>query len=321
LTAGDPAGIGPEILLKALESVTKEFTPVVYGHWPSLERTHRDLGIDVPIFKGEFAGEARRGAALVLSSFVADGPLGTPCRAAGQAQFAALERAVSDVLAGHCTALVTGPVSKLWVSRIKSGFAGHTEYLAGRCGVAPDDVTMLFVGETSAVGLVSTHLPLARVADAVTISRLERTFCHVIELLRARGAKGEIRVGVAGLNPHAGEGGLLGSEESEVIGPFCLRADRETDGVTVQGPFPADVLFRRAQSGDFDGIVALYHDQAMIPIKLAGVGRTVNVTMGLPFVRTSPDHGVAYDIAGTGRADQAGMIRAIELAVDLAVAD
>ena len=179
---------------------------------------------------------------------------------------------------------------------------------------------MVFASERLVVGLVATHVPLARVPETITAARYERTVRHLGEVLAALGGprdgrRRRARVALAAVNPHAGEGGLLGDEEARVLAPFAARAD--TDEIEIIGPVPADAVFRDARAGRYDAVVAAYHDQAMIPLKLEGQGATANVTAGLPFVRTSPDHGVAYDLAGTGRADHAGMRRAIEIGVAL----
>jgi len=175
---------------------------------------------------------------------------------------------------------------------------------------------MVFAGESLSVGLVSTHVPLREASDALTRPRLERTTRHVADIIEQLRPGSVPRIGVAAINPHAGEGGMLGDEEDSLIAPFCrsFAAQRKVD---VWGPVPADVLFRNALDGKMDGVVAAYHDQALIPLKLAGIGQTVNVTMGLPFVRTSPDHGVAYDIARKGLADPSGMVRALSLATKM----
>jgi 4-hydroxythreonine-4-phosphate dehydrogenase len=316
ISVGDPAGISPEIVVSALEKATDECRPIVFGHWPSFARA---LDNSDGTVKVELASESRvpqKGSV----TFVHCGPDGQPCdhpdKRSASAQFSALERAVDVVIDGTCEALVTAPVAKKSVAQISPGFLGHTEYLAGRAGIADDDVTMVFAGESLSVGLVSTHVPLREASEALTLPRLERTTRHVVDIVEQLQPGSVPRIGVAAINPHAGEGGLLGDEEDRLIAPFCksFAAQHEVD---IWGPVPADVLFRDALDGKMDGIVATYHDQAMIPLKLAGIGQTVNVTMGLPFVRTSPDHGVAYDIARKGIADPAGMISAVSLAIKM----
>ena len=166
------------------------------------------------------------------------------------------------------------------------------------------------------VGLVSTHIAMRDVPDAVTPARVLRTFNHLVTMLTRMQPKEKPRIAVAALNPHAGEDGLFGTEEQELFAPLCETLS-ERDVATIQGPLPADAVYRDALAGRYDGVIAAYHDQAMIPLKLAGVGQMVNVTMGLPFIRTSPDHGVAYDIARTGRASPSGFTLALDLAVAL----
>jgi 4-hydroxythreonine-4-phosphate dehydrogenase len=235
------------------------------------------------------------------------------------AQLAALSKATDAILKGEAAALVTAPVAKNAIAAILPCFMGHTEYLAERAGLETDDVTMLFAADNLSVGLVSTHIAMTEVPSAVTPKRLLRTFLHVVEMLRLTRPNERPKIAIAGLNPHAGEDGLFGTEEQTVIEPFCKEA-AAMDIADVFGPLPADTLFRDAFRGKFDGVVSMYHDQAMIPVKLGGVGQTVNVTMGLPFIRTSPDHGTAYDIARKGLADPAGFRTAFRLAVAMAEA-
>ncbi|MDD5308082.1 MAG: 4-hydroxythreonine-4-phosphate dehydrogenase PdxA [Deltaproteobacteria bacterium] len=307
ITLGDPSGIGPEIAAKSLATALAVSRPVLFGHAPSLRAAALRAGLDLPLGEG--------GATLVGSG--PPGPaLDTPGPEAARAALEALDAAVDAVLAGRCEALVTGPVAKRHIAGLSPGFTGHTEHLARRAGLGPDDVTMTFIGERLVVGLATTHVPLADVPRAVTSSRIERTVVHVIEAAKRLHSGQRPRVAVAALNPHAGEGGLLGREEIDLIEPLCRRLGAALDA-TISGPHPADAAFRDAVAGLYDGVVALYHDQAMIPLKLLGFGRFANVTLGLPFVRTSPDHGVAYDIAGRDAADPAGMRRAIEVAVRL----
>jgi 4-hydroxythreonine-4-phosphate dehydrogenase len=245
---------------------------------------------------------------------------GVPSEAAGAAQVSWLEAAVAAARAGRVDTLVTAPISKTWARRAGFAFPGHTELLAERFGAR--EVAMTFVGPRLVVALATVHVPLARVADTLSVERI----VAVGELLAASlardlGRTGPVRVGVVGLNPHAGEGGMLGGEEGSIIAPAVdTLAQRLGDAARVSGPLVPDAAFRMAADGGVDGLVAMYHDQALIPVKLLDFEDAVNVTLGLPIVRTSPDHGTAYDLAGTGRARPASMAAALALAARIRAA-
>jgi 4-hydroxythreonine-4-phosphate dehydrogenase len=252
----------------------------------------------------------------------ADRAPGRPSRAGGAAQLAWIDAATDLVSAGGADALVTGPVSKDAIARSGSrsarAFRGHTEHLARRLD-APE-VTMAFSTGRLTTSLVTTHLALADVPAAITRAGVARAVYWTARFVARLGARGPIVV--AALNPHAGEGGLLGREELRVIAPGIEAARRRLAraglSVAVEGPLPAETAFRLAKDGRFAAVVAMYHDQATIPMKLLGFGEAVNVSLGLPVVRTSVDHGTAYDRAGKGTADARGMIEAMALACDLA---
>ncbi len=283
ITVGDPAGIGPEISVKAAADprVLAACEPRLYG-------PHTDQ--DLLAFR---AGEVSA--------------------AAGRAAFEAVSRAVYDARAGQVSAVVTAPVSKAAFAAAGLPWRGHTELLAHLCGV--EQTVMFFWSDALKVALATVHIPLRDVASALTPDRLR----HVIRITASQVPRFGIarpRLGVAALNPHAGERGLLGHEDDEVIAPVIdeLRAS----GVDVTGPWPADTVFVRATRGEFDVVIAMYHDQGLVPVKLTSFGRAVNVTLGLPIVRTSVDHGTAYDIARKGVADPGSLIEAILLASKLA---
>jgi 4-hydroxythreonine-4-phosphate dehydrogenase len=251
---------------------------------------------------------------------------GRPDAAAGAAQLAWIDHAMNLVRSGIASALVTGPVSKHAVATSgapgSERFRGHTEHLAERLDAG--EVVMAFASPELTTALVTTHLAIAAVPRAITPEAVARSTYWLARLVRALG-KRRPRVAVAALNPHAGEGGLLGDEERTRIAPGidAARARLARDGVSaeVTGPLGAETAIRLAARGDFDAVVTMYHDQATIPSKLLGFGEAVNVTLGLPIVRTSVDHGTAYDLAGTGRADARGMREAMALAVTLASSD
>ncbi|HHH31902.1 MAG TPA: 4-hydroxythreonine-4-phosphate dehydrogenase, partial [Polyangiaceae bacterium] len=247
--------------------------------------------------------------------------LGSPTPEGGAAQLAWIDQATDLVISGRCGALVTGPVSKAAIAsstgRAAKRFRGHTEHLARRLGA--DEVVMAFRSSRLTVSLVTTHLPLARVPRAITVEAVAAA-CYWLGELLTRLEPGPRRVVVAALNPHAGEGGLLGDEESTRIEPGMARARGRLKrrGVIIEGPVGAETAFRRAAAGDFQGVVAMYHDQATVPLKLLGFGEAVNVTLGLPIVRTSVDHGTAYDRAASGGVSSLGMEAALSLAASLA---
>jgi 4-hydroxythreonine-4-phosphate dehydrogenase len=224
-----------------------------------------------------------------------------------------LDRAIEGALAGTYDAIVTAPVQKSVIAESGVPFTGHTEYLAEKTGAR--QVVMLLVGGTLRVALATTHLALADVPRALNVEGLLAVLEVLHRDLRNRFGIGAPRIGVCGLNPHAGEGGHLGREEIEVIAPALARA--RAAGLAVDGPLPADTVFVPAIAARYDAILAMYHDQGLAPLKYASFGRGVNVTLGLPFVRTSVDHGTALDLAGTGRADAASMRAALALAIEL----
>lgn len=318
VTIGDPGGIGPEVVVKALAdpAVASLGAFRVFGDAGALERAARAAGVAFP------AGD---GVEVVACG--GDGGGVFEARASergGAASLAYLEGAVCAARAapgapGRVDAIVTGPISKEAWSLAGVGFPGHTEFLARRFD-APR-VAMLFHAPASRgygafnVVLATGHVALSRVPEQLTERRVYDAISLGCEGVRRLGVRGP-RVAVLGLNPHAGENGLLGDEERRVIGPAIARA--AAAGVKVGGPFPADTLYGRAIGGEFDLVVAMYHDQGLIPVKLLAWDCAVNITVGLPVVRTSPDHGTAFDIAGRGAADAGSMKSAIRVAAKMA---
>ena len=280
ITVGDPAGIGPEVAVKAAED------PRV-----------RD-GCEPLLFAPEPGAVFRPG--------VLDG-------AAGRAAHDAIVRAVEAARRGEVDAIATAPVNKEAFRLAGLPWAGHTDLLEHLTGAS--HVAMMFHSEPLRVVLATIHIALRNVPDALTQTSLEATIDLTARELPRFGSS-HPRIAVAGLNPHAGEHGLFGTEEEDVIAPAVAACRRR--GVDVSGPFPADTLFGRAVRGEFDVVVACYHDQGLIPVKLMAFGRAVNVTLGLPIIRTSVDHGTAFDIAGRGVADPSSMIEAVLLAARLA---
>jgi 4-hydroxythreonine-4-phosphate dehydrogenase len=307
ITVGDPAGIGPEIVLKALAAADRPAADyIVFGDMASLADRGARFSLPTP---------QDLGARVVDVAAAGEVTLGHISAAAGDAAARAVLRAVQEVKAGRLQAIVTAPLQKESLKAAGHPWPGHTEMLAEAAGVS--DVAMMFVGGGLRVALVTIHRSLRSVPDAVTADELQRVVRLVDRELPRFGAKSR-RIAVCGLNPHAGENGLFGTEERDTLGP-AVQGLRK-DGLDVHGPHPADTLFVRAIRDEFDAVVACYHDQGLIPVKLAAFGRAVNVTLGLPFVRTSVDHGTGFDIADKGTADAGSLLEATRLAVTLAVA-
>ena len=283
LTVGDPAGIGPEIVLKAAEDprVCAVCEPILYG--PASERERRSYR------PGELSA------------------------AAGRAAYDAIVGAVGDARAGRVEAIATAPINKEAFAKAGLPWRGHTDLVAHLTGARR--VAMMFYSAPLRVVLASVHLPLVEVSGALTVELVDATITlAAVELPRF--GHPSPRLALAGLNPHAGEHGLIGTEDEDVLAPAVASARGR--GIDVVGPCPADTVFVRAVRGEFDAVVACYHDQGLIPIKLLAFGKAVNVTLGLPIVRTSVDHGTAFDIAGLGVADPSSMIEAVLLAAKLA---
>ena len=297
LTVGDPAGIGPEIILEALARCADlaEFT--VYGDVSAVERA------------GMLAMAVRR--APHASAAVTPGKP-DPAAAAGVVD--AIRAAASDCLAGSLDAMVTGPISKQMLARGGFPYPGHTELLEEAAGGGK--AVMLLVGEGLRVGLATIHCPLREVPGRLSTAHLSDVLRVMHADLGRRFGIPAPRIAVCGLNPHAGEAGRFGDEELRVIAPAIEQA--RAAGVDARGPYPADSLFHRAVQGEFDAVLAMYHDQGLAPLKLHAFGRAVNVTLGLPIVRTSVDHGTAFDIAGRGEASATSLVEAVQLAVEMA---
>jgi len=318
---GDPVGVGPEIVVLALSDpgVYQVCRPLVLGDFPALERARRELTPDLTLHpvKNPSGGRYQAGVIdlLPLSQLTpADLVHCHPSPAGGQAMVLYILTAIEMALKNQVAGMVTGPISKAALHLAGYRYPGHTELLADRTG-APE-VAMMLAGGNFRVVLATIHCPLADVPERLSfkgLSRLFRLTCHALQ--HDFGIPNP-RLGVAALNPHASEGGLSGPEERETIIPAVLEAhDR---GLPVTGPFPADTLFWRHAQGEFDAICAMYHDQGLIPLKLLHFMDAVNVTLGLPIIRTSVDHGTAYDLAGTGQAHPGSLKAAIFMAAEMA---
>ena len=322
ITMGDPAGIGPEIVARA-HADGRALGCTVLGDVGAMRRAARDLPLTVVEVASPVA--AGRGTLAVLPTSALDPlpPHGRVAAEAGQAASDAILRAIALARAGAVSGIVTAPIHKEALAAAGVPFPGHTEMLdahgfgenRGRTG--PERVAMMLANDELRTVLVTIHCSLREAVDRITHEAEMRAIRLAYEGGRALGIAAP-RVAVAGLNPHAGEGGLFGREEIEVIAPAIEAARGE--GIDATGPWPGDTVFMQARAGRFDVVVAQYHDQGLIPVKYLGLENGVNVTLGLPFVRTSPDHGTAFDIAGTGVADPASMIKAIEVAHRLVAA-
>lgn len=319
ITMGDPAGIGPEIIAKLAGDERQRNTPfVVIGDIEAMRRAVRIVGGSVAVqgidesFHG-LAGTGRRNLLPVLQTGPVLPPDLAPGRVdacAGAASFAYILRAIDLAMAGTISGIVTAPINKEAMRAAGVTYPGHTEILADRSGTR--DFAMMLLNDELRVLLVSIHVSLLEAIRAVTIESELRAIRLAYEACLDFGIE-KPRVAVAGLNPHAGENGLFGLEDTHVIAPAVAAA--RTEGIDATGPWPGDTVFMRARRGEFDVVVAQYHDQGLIPVKYLGTEQGVNITVGLPFIRTSVDHGTAFDIAGTGKADHSSLACALEQTV------
>lgn len=322
LTMGDPAGIGLDISLSAwLARDTQRLAPFAFfGDGEALAARAQALGLDVPIAP---VSDPREAANVFATRFPVcdvgcDAPVkaGEPDARNARAVVAAIDSAVLAVRDGRARAVVTNPIAKSVLMADGFTHPGHTEYLgalaAAQFGVASPNPVMLLASDELRVVPLTVHIPLARVAGAITTEAIIATAKILNTSLTSDFGIARPRIAVTGLNPHAGEDGRLGAEDQAIIAPAI--AALVSDGLDVTGPYPADTLFHAAARTTYDAVLAMYHDQALIPIKTLAFDRGVNVTIGLPFVRTSPDHGTAFSLAGTGKAQATSLIEALRLA-------
>jgi 4-hydroxythreonine-4-phosphate dehydrogenase len=320
ISLGDYNGIGPEVILKALQynRLQKICTPVIYGSMRVLNRYRNLLNLkDWNLNGAQTIGQISHKLTNVITCWPDQNQDIQPGRVtpeAGQAALVCLQRAVDDLKAGKLDALVTAPINKYNIQSEEFKFPGHTEYLAQEFGVT--DNLMFMVSERLRIGVVTGHIPLGRVRQNVTRERIVQKLNLMMTSLKQDFGIVKPKIAVLGLNPHAGEEGLLGNEELEIIKP--LLTDLRNKGQLVFGPYPADGFFGTQSYKNFDAVLAMYHDQGLIPFKAIAFEEGVNFTAGMPAVRTSPDHGTAYDIAGKGLADETSMLQAIYTAIDVA---
>lgn len=319
ITMGDPSGIGPEIIIKAIENLASFYPCIVVGDFGVMQRSIRALGSDLSVREIDSPGAAvfTPGILNLMSSGVLSQTpeYGKVSAQGGQAAFDAIIRAIDLAKQGRVSGIVTAPIHKEALALAGIRYPGHTEILADYGGA--DHVAMMLANDELRTVLVTIHCSLR---EAISSADFDAQM-SAIRLAHLGGQSFGIenpRIAVAGLNPHAGESGLFGDEEILIIAPAIEAAKKL--GIDVTGPWPGDTVFMQARNGKFDVVVAQYHDQGLIPIKYLGLEKGVNITLGLPFVRTSPDHGTAFDIAGQGIADPTSLEISLEYAVKLATA-
>lgn len=308
VTCGDPSGIGPEILVKAWETLSGEVPFFVIGdpgHFPE------SASLAVLQSPADALDVVQDGLPILPHAFLKPAPAGAPEPDNARGVVEVIRRAVALIQAGEASALSTAPIAKKeLVDHAAFHFPGHTEFLADLAGA--EHVVMMLAAEELRVVPATIHIPLFQVPKALTSDTLERTVRVTDAALRRDFGVAAPRIALSGLNPHAGEGGMLGAEDDAVILPVVEKLAAE--GFDIKGPMPADTMFHAEARARYDVAIAMYHDQALIPIKTLAFDRGVNVTLGLPFPRTSPDHGTAFDIAGTGQASAVSMIEALRMA-------
>ncbi|WP_100470697.1 4-hydroxythreonine-4-phosphate dehydrogenase PdxA [Mycobacteroides abscessus] len=316
ITMGDPAGIGPEIVLKLIQDVGQKVPLVVLGDVGVLKATAIELGFNISvaeIARVEDISDVHEVLKVIpVTELKGDLARAQVSATAGHAAFEYVARAIELAMSGAIDAIVTAPLNKEALRQAGLAYPGHTEILAELSHTR--DYTMMMASDELRVVLVTIHEALREAVTHVDQPSILRVIRLAHRALRQAGIAAP-RIGVAGLNPHAGENGLMGSEEIEIIGPAVNEA--RSEGIDATGPYPPDTVFLRARNGDFDVVVAQYHDQGLIPFKYLGLDKGVNVTIGLPFVRTSVDHGTAFDIVGRGIADHRSLLVALDQALQM----
>ena len=321
ITMGDPVGVGPEIIAKALSDpcVLRCCQPVIYGNATRLRAGAASTGVRLEIAEVPSINDVRIGhhGIPVINPVAIDTEglaWGKPTPISGMAMAAYLNKAIDDAIDGLIAAIATGPINKLALKMADIPFSGHTEILAERTGT--QNYAMMLAGNRLNVVLATIHIPIEQVPHALTTQGIATIVTLTDHALKTRFGLPAPRIAVAGLNPHAGESGLFGVEEQKIIQPAIDLA--ASQGIIVTGPHPPDTIFFKASQGLFDAVVSMYHDQGLGPFKMIHFDDGVNTTLGLPIVRTSVDHGTAYDIAGSGEASSASMVAAITMAADQA---
>ncbi len=324
MSVGDPGGVGPAICVTTALRYQERARFVLFGsgaQLASILSAHNASFVMHSPTEQSWEALRQKSGRVTVVDVLGGEPTSyshAPTEHGGRVQLASLDAALDAIKAGACDALVTAPMSKEAVNLAGTPFSGHTEYLAQKAGLARDEVTMLFAGPRLRVSLVTTHVAIHSLREQVTEPRIARAAHHLVSFLRARARQSQsFRIAVCGLNPHAGEGGVLGTDEQHVICPAVDALRKSFADVEWVGPIGAETAMRWASASEVDGVVAQFHDQATIASKLLDWGHAVNVTWGLPYLRVSVDHGVAYDAAASGRADATGMDAATRLAIEM----
>lgn len=319
ITMGDPAGIGCEIISKTFADPDFANPAIVIGDMAIMSRAVRQLGLTLKVRPITHPGEARPGPGVIDVIAASDLPAGFPIGAvdarAGAAAYSYIDLAVKLALSGDVSAIATAPINKEALKAAGISHPGHTEILADLTNT--QDYAMMLFNDELRVILVTVHCALRDAIDRLSVELELTTIRLAVRAARQLGLE-QPRVAVAALNPHAGEDGLFGQEDDAIVLPAIELARAE--GIDASGPWPADTVFMQARQGRFDIVVAQYHDQGLIPVKYLGVDHGVNVTVGIPFIRTSVDHGTAFDIAGTGKASHASLKTSIEQAAEMSLA-
>ncbi|MDD2366588.1 MAG: 4-hydroxythreonine-4-phosphate dehydrogenase PdxA [Desulfuromonadaceae bacterium] len=321
ITMGDPSGVGPEIIIKAISSgeTADNCTPFVIGDKPAMERAVSICNSPLKIALITEPREAQTLPAgilplLALSDLTAsDIVYGAPSAAAGDAVYQYICHAAKLCLSGKVAAMVTAPINKEAMHRAGHDYPGHTELLADLCGT--DDFVMMLAGDILRVGLVTIHEAIEDIPRLVTFEQVLKTIRITAKAVNRLTGKKDAEIAVLALNPHCGEGGKFGNQDTDIIEPAIKAARNE--GINAVGPLSADTLFYFAAKGNYDGVVAMYHDQGLIPLKMLHFDDAVNITLGLPIIRTSVDHGTAYNLAGTGTASEKSLVAAVRMAVGM----
>jgi len=310
ITLGDPSGINSEILLKALNKLPKRnISYVIYGSKKALEKAKKLTGVDLNIKEITSINDVSKPGIYLINLYDLDVEFGSPSKETGKASVIYLENAVKDVLEKKADALITLPISKQWIMESGFPYAGHTDYLAEVSGAK--EYAMVLMCKKLKVALITTHIPLKDVPSQITKEKIISKVRLINREFKEKFGISKPKIAILGLNPHASDNGNIGNEEQNIILP-AVKTLRE-DGIEITDPLSPDTAFNRYK--DFDIYVAMYHDQGLIPLKLLCFRKAVNITLGLPFIRTSPDHGTGYDIAGKNIADPSSTIEAVELAI------
>lgn len=317
ISAGDYNGIGPEVVLKSLSSQALDnVTPIILSSRAVIDFYKKNLGLGVDYYPAQSTEDIKAGKVNVLESYKEEKPKVDPgafTKQSGKYSMLAVEKGIDLCTSNKADALVTAPISKEAVNLAGYHIPGHTEFLAEKTGT--ENFMMMLINENLRVGLVSVHIPISKVSNMLSGTQVSKNISIMHQSLQQDFNLEKPKIAVLGLNPHAGDGGIIGTEEIDFITPALENA--RSVGKNVTGPHPADGFFGNQKYKDYDGILAMYHDQGLIPFKTLSFGSGVNFTAGLPIIRTSPDHGTAFDIAGKNQADSSSFNQAFSLAIKL----